>query len=57
MGTRQMELSLDTYGFNPFYYIYSELFFIKLIEIISNIEIILFNIQILCPIEISSINI
>lgn len=57
MGTRQIELSLDTYGFNPYYYIYFDLFIMKLIEIILNIEIILFNIQILCPIEISSINI
>lgn len=57
MGTRQIELSLDTYGFNPYYYIYLELFILQLIEIILNIEIIWFNIQILCPIEISSINI
>lgn len=57
MGTRQMELSLDTYGFNPHYYIYLQLFIIKLIEIILNIELILFNIQILCPIEIGTINI
>lgn len=57
MGTRQIELSLDTYGFNQYYYIYLELFILQLIEIILNIEIVLFNIQILCPIEISSINI